>query len=217
VSGHDIAAAGVMASLRYTIRTLAKLGIPPDEILDKAAEELNVANDHHFATVLIGVVDTRLQQLTLASAGHLPPLMLHDGHAQFLTVSPGVPLGVPGDPKPESITVAISPNSTLVAFTDGLVERRGHDLDRRLEQLEAVAAESPSRPEDLITRLLDVLTSSDEEDDIVVLAIRFSAQEANLLVHDPSRPDILTDGDQSSSFDLNPADDSTSTTALSGN
>jgi hypothetical protein len=84
VSGHDLAAAGVMAALRYTIRTLAKLGFAPDEILERAAQELNVVTDDHFATVLVGMVDIRMQELTLASAGHLPPLMLHDGRAGFL-------------------------------------------------------------------------------------------------------------------------------------
>jgi serine phosphatase RsbU (regulator of sigma subunit) len=216
VSGHDIAAAGVMAALRYTIRTLAKLGIPPDEILDRAAQELDVSSDRHFATVLVGVVDTRLEQLTLASAGHPPPLMLHDGRSEFLAVSPGVPLGVVGEPRPEPVTFPFSPSSTLVAFTDGLVERRGLELDARLKQLEEVAAENPRRPEDLITRLLDVLTSSDEEDDIVVLAIRFSGQEAEVHTDGPSRHDTLTDGDPSATYDFNASEDSTTTGTRSG-
>ena len=216
VSGHDIAAAGVMASLRYTIRTLAKLGIPPDEILDRAAEELDVSSDRHFATVLVGVVDTRLEQLTLASAGHLPPLMLHDGRSEFLAVTPGVPLGVVGDPRPEPVTFRFSPGSTLVAFTDGLVEKRGRDLDARLKQLEEVAAENPGRPDDLITRLLDVLTSSDEEDDIVVLAIRFSGQEAGMHTDGASQHNTLNDGDPSPTYDFNASDDSTTTGSRSG-
>ncbi len=216
VSGHDIAAAGVMASLRYTIRTLAKLGIPPDEILDRAAEELDVSSDRHFATVLVGVVDTRLEQLTLASAGHPPPLMLHDGRSEFLAVAPGVPLGVVGDPRPEPVTFQFSPGSTLVAFTDGLVEKRGRDLDARLKQLEEVAAENPGRPDDLISRLLEVLTSSDEEDDIVVLAIRFSGQEAEMHTGGPSQLNTLTDGDPSPTYDFNASDDSTTTGTRSG-
>jgi serine phosphatase RsbU (regulator of sigma subunit) len=215
VSGHDIAAAGVMAALRYTIRTLAKLGIPPDEILDRAATELDVSSDRHFATVLIGVVDTRMQQLTLASAGHLPPLMLHDGGAEFVPVAPGVPLGVPGGPRPQPITVHFPPSSTLVAFTDGLVERRDRDLDERLKQLEEVAAESPAGPDELITHLLDVLTSSDEEDDIVVLAIHFSAEEAERRADDPTPPDNRTDRDATLADDLEPFVDSDAPTIRS--
>jgi serine phosphatase RsbU (regulator of sigma subunit) len=216
VSGHDIAAAGVMAALRYTIRTLAKLGIPPEEILDRAAEELDVSSDNHFATVLVGVADTRLQQLTLASAGHLPPLMLHDGAADFLPVSPGVPLGVPGGPKPEPMTVRFTPSSTLVAFTDGLVEKRGRDIDERLRQLQEVAGDDPGRPDDLITRLLEALTSSDEEDDIVVLAIQFSSEAADLPARDSARPNARTDRDRTKSGDLDPSDRSAATATRAG-
>jgi hypothetical protein len=177
VSGHDIAAAGVMAALRYTIRTLAKLGIPPDEILDRTTKELDVTTDDHFATALVGMVDTRNHELTLASAGHPPPLLLHDGGAELLKVTPGVPLGVPG-PRPEPITVHFSPGSTLVAFTDGLIEHRGQTLDAGLARLVAAAENSPARPDELITRLVTALISRDQEDDVAVVAIRFSTEEA---------------------------------------
>ena len=123
VSGHDLAAAGVMAALRYTIHTLAKLGIPPGEILARTAPELDVVTDDHFATVLVVMVETGMQELTVASAGHPAPLLVQDGHARYLKVSPAVPLGVPGPP-PEPITVHFPPGSTLVAFTDGLIEPR---------------------------------------------------------------------------------------------
>jgi serine phosphatase RsbU (regulator of sigma subunit) len=133
VSGHDLAAAGVMAALRYTIRTLAKLGVAPDEILERAAQELDVVTDDHFATVLVGMVDMRMEELTLASAGHPPPLLLDEGRARFLNLAPGVPLGVAG-PRPEPITIHFSPGSTLVVFTDGLIDRRGQSLDEGLQR-----------------------------------------------------------------------------------
>jgi serine phosphatase RsbU (regulator of sigma subunit) len=186
VSGHDIAAAGVMADLRYTIRTLARLGIPPGEILDRTNTELDVTGDAHFATVLVGVVDTGLQELTLASAGHPPPLMVHQGRAEFLDVSPGPPLGVRSGPRPTPITIDFPPGSTLVAFTDGLIEKRGQSLDAGLAQLAAAAAESPARPDDLIGRLLAELATNDQEDDIAVVAIQFTGQEANPAALDPS-------------------------------
>ncbi len=179
VSGHDIAAAGVMAALRYTIRTLAMLGIPPDEILDRAAKELDAATDDHFATVLVGVVDTRLQQITLASAGHPPPLMVNDGRAEYLEVAPGMPVGVRRSRQHEPITVQFAPGSTLVGFTDGLIEQRGRSLDAGLGQLAAVAADSAGELEELITRLLAGLTGGRHEDDIAILAVRCSAQRAD--------------------------------------
>ena len=177
VSGHDLAAAGVMAGLRYTIRTLAKLGIPPDEILARTTRELDVTSDEHFATVLIAVVDTRMQEMTLASAGHPPPLMLHHGRPEFLRIAPGVPLGVPG-PSPEPVTVPFTAGSTLVAFTDGLIEQRGRTVDAGFERLAEAASEGPASPDDLIAYLVATLTGSDQEDDIAVVAVRFCTQKA---------------------------------------
>jgi serine phosphatase RsbU (regulator of sigma subunit) len=190
VSGHDLAAAGVMAGLRYSIRTLAKLGIPPDEILDRTTRELEVATDEHFATVLVGVVDTRMQELTVASAGHLPPLVLHEGHPEFLRVCPGVPLGIPG-PKPHALTVPFAAGSTLVAFTDGLIEQRGQPIDAGLERLAATAtaAGSEASPDDLIVHLLTSLAGRDQEDDIAVLAVQFCTQSAGSQPPDPAPPD----------------------------
>jgi serine phosphatase RsbU (regulator of sigma subunit) len=176
VSGHDIAAAGVMAALRYTIRTLATLGIPPEEVLYRTTTELDVSTDEHFATALVGVVDRRMEQMTLASAGHPPPLMLHEGRAEFLGLSPGVPLGVPG-PRPEPTTIHFPRASTLIAFTDGLIERHGQSVDVGLDQLAATAADSPARPEDVIAHLVGTLTGSDQEDDIAILAIRLTAPD----------------------------------------
>jgi hypothetical protein len=183
VSGHDLAAAGVMAGLRYTIRTLAKLGLPPDEVLARTTEELDVTSDEHFATVLVALVDTRMQEVTLASAGHLPPLMLYEGRPEFLDVVPGVPLGVPG-PGPQPVTVPFAAGATLVAFTDGLIEQRGQTVDAGLERLAEAAAAGPDRPDDLITHLVTTLAGNDQEDDIAVLAVRFSAQKA-----EPVAPD----------------------------
>jgi serine phosphatase RsbU (regulator of sigma subunit) len=187
VSGHDLAAAGVMAGLRYTIRTLAKLGIPPDEILDRTTRELDVTSDEHFATVLVAVVDTRRQELTVASAGHLPPLILRKGRPEFLTVVPGVPVGVPG-PSPQPMTVPFTAGSTLVAFTDGLIEQRGKTLDAGLERLAEAAVEGPASPDDLLAYLVTTLAGSDQEDDIAVLAVRFTGQEAKPTTTESVRP-----------------------------
>jgi serine phosphatase RsbU (regulator of sigma subunit) len=79
--------------------------------------------------------------------------MLEHGRAEFLTVSPGAPLGVHGGRRPEPVTVPFPPGSTLVAFTDGLIEKRGHDLDARHTLLEEVAAKGPAQPDDLIISL----------------------------------------------------------------
>ena len=195
VSGHDLAAAGVMAALRYTIRTLAKQGIPPDEILDRANEELDVVTDQHFATVLVGVVDTRMQEMTLASAGHPPPLLVHQqGRPEYLRVPPGLPLGLPSRARPRPTTVYLAPGTTLVAFTDGLIEKRTQSLEVGLAQL-ATAADGPGPPVGLIDRIVGALVGPDQDDDIAILVIQFSTQDAMTPTPQDSQADIdiLTD------------------------
>ena len=76
VSGRGLAAATIMAGLRYTIRAYAAIGYSPDRILEMASKEINIESDGHFATVLVGLVDNDRRQITLANAGHLPPLLL---------------------------------------------------------------------------------------------------------------------------------------------
>lgn len=179
VSGHGIAAAGSMASLRYTIRTLAGLGFAPDEILERTSKELEQDSEDQLATAVVGLVDSDARQISLASAGHLPPLLITNGTAAFLPVAPGVPLGTPG-PRPRVITVDFEPGSTLVAFTDGLIERRGEALGTGLDRLAAAARQAPTEPEDLITHLVTALAYGNQEDDIALLAIRFTGETASV-------------------------------------
>ena len=128
VSGHGLAAATIMAGLRYTIRAYAAVGYSPDRILQMAAKEIDSGPDGHFATVLIGLVDNDRHEVTMANAGHPPALLINEEGSEFIEVPVGLPLGV-GEPAYESMTIPIAPNSTLIAYTDGLVERRTETLD----------------------------------------------------------------------------------------
>ncbi|HTW05983.1 MAG TPA: PP2C family protein-serine/threonine phosphatase [Acidimicrobiales bacterium] len=170
VSGHGVEAAGAMASVRYTVRTLARLGMPPAEILARASEDLDT--DDRFATALVGTVDTRRHEMVLASAGHLAPFLLQGGEGHFVSIDVGVPLGVPGEP-PVPTTIDFGPGAVLIAFTDGLIERRGQPLAAGLERLAETAAAGPPQADLLLTHILTEITGTDHEDDIAMLAIRF--------------------------------------------
>jgi serine phosphatase RsbU (regulator of sigma subunit) len=172
VSGHGIDAATVMAPLGFTIRALAKLNYPISQILDRANEEIDLAIDDHFATAVVGVVDTRRRELTLASAGHLPPLLLRGDDCGYVDLPIGLPLGV-GARRFETRTVPFDPGSTLVAFTDGLVEDRGESIDVGLEKLRKVASRGAPSATALVTSIAEELSNSGNEDDIAMLAIGF--------------------------------------------
>jgi hypothetical protein len=173
VSGRGLHAATVMASLRFAIRAFATHGDDPATILTKVAELVSVGRDGHFATVLCGLIDTETQTMALASAGHLPPLLLDGSGASYVDVPNGVPIGVPAVTPYQQVTIARPPHATLLAFTDGLIERRGEDLDAGLERLRVLARDSQGPLDTLLESLVHGLTPDGSNDDIALLGIRW--------------------------------------------
>lgn len=175
VSGRGLRAATIMASLRYAIHAYAAQGDAPAVILSKLSKLLKVERDGGFATVICGSIDIEGREMTLASAGHLPPLLLASGDAEFVAVRTGVPVGVDGAEPYESVTVSIPPRGTLLAYTDGLIERRGESLDVGFARLREAALEVDGTLEQLLTELVDVLTRAESDDDTAVLGLRWNS------------------------------------------
>ena len=115
----------------------------PADVLTKLSHFAATNGDGSFATVLCAQLDVAAHTVTLASAGHLPPLMVASGQADYLPLRVGVPIGVGGDVDYEQLTVAVPDGATLIAFTDGLVERRDEVLD---DGLVLAACSGASRP-----------------------------------------------------------------------
>jgi serine phosphatase RsbU (regulator of sigma subunit) len=174
VSGRGLAAATIMAGLRYTIRAYAAIGYNPARILEMASKEIDINTDGHFATVLVGLVDNECREVTIANAGHLPPLLLNSEKNEFVGAPVGLPLGI-GAHAYDSVTISLAPNSTMIAYTDGLVERRNEVLDVGMERLRKTASinHHPS-VDDLLTSIVDDFYADHvSEDDTAILAIRW--------------------------------------------
>jgi serine phosphatase RsbU (regulator of sigma subunit) len=163
-----------MAALRFTIRTYALEGNSPSVILEKCSKQLDVLADGHFATVLVGVGDVARREVTLANAGHLNPLVVDDQGASYVETAVGVPLGVSGGIY-EAVTVSLRPGTTLIAFTDGLVEKRTESLDVGLKKLEEVAGREQGPLDLLLAKLVIELTDETSEDDIAMLGLRWQS------------------------------------------
>ncbi len=176
VAGHGVRAAVTMGRLRTAIHTLAKLELPPVETLqqlDELMQELG-AREPHFATCIYAIFDAVAGTCEVASAGHLPPLLVRpDGTSEFLDVSPAPPLGIGSGPI-QSRTLDIEDGSLLVLYTDGLVEKRTEDIDEGLTRLrEVFGPDAATRPlEDLCKATLDNVYSDTQRDDIAVLIAR---------------------------------------------
>ena len=173
VSGRGLPAATVMASLLYGARAYAAQGDAPDAILSKLSNLLRVDASGRFATVLCVLLDLARHQITLASAGHLPPLLVQPGSARYLTCPIGPPIGV-ASTRYEAATVDVPESAILVAFTDGLVERRTESLDVGLERLRELASwDGTWALATLVSTLVRTLLGAGGDDDTVVLGVRW--------------------------------------------
>ena len=177
VSGRGLRAATKMAALHYAIRAYAAEGHEPEAILSKLGQLVNLERDGHFATVLCGHVHVESHQVSLVDAGHLAPLVLADGSGYYPEVSVGVPVGVPA-PDPDragypTTTIEVPPGATMLAFTDGLIERRNEDLDAGLDRLLALAVAQQGSLEAVVSGLVEELVGEDVHDDTAVLGVRW--------------------------------------------
>ena len=175
VSGRGLRAGTTMAALRYAIRAYAAQDDDPETILTKLTHLVSVADNGQLATVLCALVDPQEGEITVTSAGHLPPLLLHNGDGRFLEGETGLPIGVEQGSSYQSTTIPISPGSTLVAFTDGLVEMRGESIDEGLERLREAAAGDDGPLADLLSRLVVELPGGSCEDDIAIVGVRWTS------------------------------------------
>jgi serine phosphatase RsbU (regulator of sigma subunit)/anti-sigma regulatory factor (Ser/Thr protein kinase) len=176
VAGHGVRAAVTMGRLRTAIHTLAMLELPPAETLQQLNELMGElgAREPHFATCVYAIYDAVSGSCELASAGHLPPLLVRpDGTTELLDISPAPPLGVGSGPI-QSRVVEIDDGSLLVLYTDGLVERRTEDIDVGLAKLRDIFGPgSADRPlEDLCKATLAGVYADQQRDDIALLIAR---------------------------------------------
>jgi len=178
VSGRGVDAVAEMAHARFTLRAYLLDGDTPEVALEKCSRQFDVARDGHIVTALVGVGDRLTGRTTLASAGHPPPVLVSDAGggpmAEFVQVPVGPPLGA-GASSYSSTCVSIPAGATMFSYTDGLVERRGEDLDVGMDRLAETVTRSASKPMGaLVTDVLAAMRDDEAADDIAVLALRRS-------------------------------------------
>ncbi|MFH7600293.1 ATP-binding SpoIIE family protein phosphatase [Streptomyces racemochromogenes] len=177
VMGRGVRAAAVMGQLRTAVRAYARLDLPPHEVLqllDGLAAEIDASQ---IATCVYAVHDPNEGLLAYASAGHLPILVRdEDGTVRRAADPTGPPLGT-GGWLHTSGTIALGPGSTAVLYTDGLVERRGEDIDEGVSALERALAGAQGTPAIICDRLMRALgVDADHDDDVAVMVLQQPAR-----------------------------------------
>jgi anti-sigma regulatory factor (Ser/Thr protein kinase) len=182
--GRGVAAAAVMGQLRAAVRAYAVVEQRPAVLLQLVDAAASSLEQTAITTCLYGVYDPATRSLRLASAGHLPLLVLHrDGGGEFVEVDPGPPLGVAG-PRPVEVEVQVPDGAVLVLFTDGLVEGRQQPVEEGLLALRNAVGEDPGGDvEALCDTLLRAMGRDTRCDDDSALLV-VSTGEASSVGHE---------------------------------
>jgi serine phosphatase RsbU (regulator of sigma subunit) len=181
VTGHDRLAAAVMGQVRNVLRGIAAaVGGPPSRVLTVLDRSLSGFGTATLATALLASVGPApadapagARTLTWSSAGHLPPLVVPPaGPPRLLDRRPDLLLGVRPDTARRDAVETLDAGTTLLLYTDGLVERRDADLDAGLDRLRAAAADLAGRPAGEVCDAVLTRLAPDRADDLALLALR---------------------------------------------
>ncbi|MFE0516192.1 PP2C family protein-serine/threonine phosphatase [Streptomyces sp. NPDC058964] len=176
VVGHGLEAACVMGQLRSALSAASRVATGPAQALNVLGRYAHVVDGAESATAVTTFIDFDHRTITYSSAGHPPPLLVHgDGRVEFLDGATDPPLDARPDPtpRPEARTT-FTGGSTLVLYTDGLIERRGEDIDTGLARLaDALRRHRAADPESLADGVLrELLPPEGATDDTALVVVR---------------------------------------------
>lgn len=190
VAGRGIEAAVAMGELRIAFRAYALEHVSPAAIVQRLGR--HIAADG-MATTVCATYDPYTQELTYASAGHPPPLLVDpvEGAVARLEPSGSGPLGW-HTPSAREKQVTVSPGTMLVLYTDGLVERRDAGLDEGIDRLaaavlEALKAGAPNPADAVVAGVVE----PQAEDDLALLLVGFQGAPSVLRIDLPAEPALL--------------------------
>ncbi|HEY8466695.1 MAG TPA: SpoIIE family protein phosphatase [Solirubrobacterales bacterium] len=192
VVGRGINAAARMAQLQSATRAYALEGLSPALVLERMNAFAHEVSGRP-ATLLFAVVDLEAETATLASAGHVPPLLIDPaGGCTPAETPPGTPVGAAAFPHYEETVIAFPRGSRLVMFTDGLIERPGENLAVGLERLAHASATLPDDVAEAAHRLVDRLVDQHgAHDDVALLVACHDQVQDRLELTVPADPAAL--------------------------
>ncbi|HWB67816.1 MAG TPA: SpoIIE family protein phosphatase [Mycobacteriales bacterium] len=173
VMGRGVRAAAAMARIRSTIRAYVLDDPDPSRVAEKLDYYFAELELGQFVTVIYFLVLPESDFVRVVNAGHLPPVLVTAWGSELVDTSVGLPFGVGGDTRAVS-EVALPPGAALVAITDGLVERRGEDMDEGMDRvLRAVSERTYRHAHDILTDIVGSSPAgSGHDDDVTVVVLQ---------------------------------------------
>jgi serine phosphatase RsbU (regulator of sigma subunit)/anti-sigma regulatory factor (Ser/Thr protein kinase) len=174
VAGHGLEAAAVMGQFRNALRAYALDGRGPAAAVERLNRLTRTFEQHDMATLVYGEFDAGTGNMSFVRAGHPPPLVrTPDGRVSAVDGQGSLPVGVSPSAHFEASALELKADTTLLLYTDGLVERRGETLAAGMARLERVLADAPESLEALCDHVIELAAPDPERaDDIAVLALR---------------------------------------------
>ena len=173
VMGRGVAAAAAMAEMRAATRAFASVDPDPAEVLHHVDRMVVTYGSEQLVTMVYVLADATSGHLLVGNAGHPPPSVLRsDGSVERLPFTDGPPLGVVTRER-ERLRVPFGVGDTLLAFTDGLIERRDEDIDTGLDRLaRAVPGLAVGSLGSGVNGIVEAVRDATYDDDMAVLALR---------------------------------------------
>ena len=178
VMGRGVEAAASMAQMRAAVRAYLAVDPSPGAVLDRLDRMLRQYGVEQLVTLVCGLADPGRGELAMANAGHPPAVVLrHTGECEQLPGADGPPLAVGERPRHE-LVVPFAEGDLLLAFTDGLIERREEAIDigqGRLREALATMHDGHAGSHDFRGRLdalVDAVRDPTRDDDVAALAVR---------------------------------------------
>jgi anti-anti-sigma factor len=193
VVGRGLTAAAAMGQVRTALRAYAIETDSPAALLQRLSRLVAEFEAAQMATLIYAVLDPDSRTLVFASAGHPPPLLIDsEGRASYLLEGRSAPLGVTNAAQGEA-TVTMGPGSTLVLYTDGLIEGRRGSIAESMEALRTAVEGHHGDLESLCDdRILQPPRPESSGDDVALLVVRLLPTPiGNLQLLLPAEPHVV--------------------------
>lgn len=191
--GRGLPAAAIMGQLRSSARALLINRAEPAVLLDQLDSAASLIPNAYCTTVFLAILDTETGALQYSNAGHMPAVLVgpEPGKTTLLTEAASVPLAVRrNEPRPQA-THVLPPGSTLLLFTDGLVERKHESIDDGIARAADVLAQTMTSPLDTVAdEVLRALAPAAGYDDDVAMVI-YRHQQTPLRIESDATADQL--------------------------
>jgi PAS domain S-box-containing protein len=173
VAGHGLRAAASMGQLRNAFRAYGLVEHSPADVVARINRLVMSGGEQVMATVLYLVLDRETGEVSYSAAGHPPPLVIAPDGPHFLEGGRSVPIGAADPAVFREATAVLPPGSSLLLYTDGLVERRDVSLGARLDELAEAAGAAGGGLDELCERVIATVIGGGElGDDVALLAVR---------------------------------------------